>query len=539
MKIKKIISKIFCFCGVAAVCVSSAFSAFAFADNIYDDTRYNNTTPAQTVEDYLNGVGEGVIEMFNSGIKTVADFYRDSMDLLHVPDYARWDKFIEYFDNDGLDALVHAQRVKDLVDYANQSTSGLTTGQNVFCFIAKRKLITGSHNGELTYELDTLYFWRDFNHSDYVDFTGVTIGNFFLQPNTFYCTRQFSNGDFDAFYGDAKQFDFAISNETSNYVSTPFTLNFQLGHTYTVYNLDGTTSSLTFPDSNSTSHTWSKVSFKILDNNLNSISQDGFYRQMQYYPSAGQYISDGRLTNAQLMFNNASKSDGSMMRPNNYSGSAEGWGTWYLSSGSFLGNSNNSMNIAPRSFTVNNDPNNYDPRKPPASLNVDPLLLTDTQLTPENVSNYNDYGISYNSTTNQFELDIDALAAGIAGLISPDFKGNFDLVYDNQPGIGSSDWTNLDNNFNSDFDSSITDISNVIQSMLPSSPGWQSPDFPAVTTYDIVVRPVMPTITQPVPEYLPTCASNFFGIADSILGSELLPLFVALALFGLAVGILM
>lgn len=525
-------------CAVSVV--PSVVVSAAHAENIYDDTRYNNQTPAQTVEDYLNGVGEGVIEMFNSGIKTVADFYRDSMDLLHVPDYARWDKFIEYFDSDGLDALVHAQRVKDLVDYANQSTTGLTTGQNVYCFIAKRKLITGSHNGELTYELDTLYFWRDFNHTDYVDFTGVTIGNFFLQPNTFYCTRQFSNGDFDAFYGDAKQFDFGISNETSNYVSTPFTLNFQLGQTYTVYNLDGTTSSLTFPASNSTSHTWSKVSFKILDNNLNSISQDGFYRQMQYYPSAGQYISDGRLTNAQLMFNNASKSDGSMMRPNNYAGSAEGWGTWYLSSGSFLGNSNNSMGVAPRSFTVNNDPSNYDPRKPPASYNVDPLLLTDTQLTPQNVSNYNDYGISYNSTTNQFDLDIDALAAGIAGLISPDFNGNFGLVYDNQPPIGGSDWTDLTNNYNTDSDNTITDISNLIESLLPSTGGgWTPPDYPAVNTSAFIPAqyPTIPVTATFHPNYVKAVGNtlnNGWNLFDSLgLCAILVPVVIMLLVWRL------
>ena len=48
-----------------------------------------------------------------------------------------WDKFKSYL-CDYMYSNVAGQRVKDLVDYANQSTTGLTTGKGVYSFIAKR-----------------------------------------------------------------------------------------------------------------------------------------------------------------------------------------------------------------------------------------------------------------------------------------------------------------------------------------------------------------------------------------------------------------
>lgn len=520
---------------IAMIAVALAVSPVAFAENIYDDSRYNNSAPASTVEDFMNGVTEGITEKFNDTVKAVQDFYNGYVDWTEEQ-AKKWEYYADYnnFLPENLQAWVYAQRIKDLVDYANGSTTGLTTGQNVYSFIAKRKLITGSQNGELTYELDTLYVWIDYNHTVSQNFTGITIGNFFLQPNTFYCTRQFSNGDFDAFYGDTKQFGFYISNESSNYVNVPFYFTFNAGQTYTIYNMDGTTESLTFK-TESTAAQNSSLRFKILDNNLNAIAEDDFYRQMQYYPSAGQYISNGRLTNIQLICNNATKSDGSMMRPNNYAGSADGWDSWYLSSGAFIGNSNNSLTIVPRSFTTTNDPTNYDPRKPPAVLNPDPLLLTDTQLTPQNVNNYSDYGITYNSTNLDFELDVNALAAGIAGQLIPEFQGVFDLVYDSQPDIGGNDWTNLNNNYNLDYDNAINDISVIMKDLLPVEP-WQEPSFPALETNPLVdyTYPTLPTQTVPqnVIDDVGTVLDIGFDCIDVL---DIAGILIALAVFG-AVG---
>lgn len=505
MRFKKIIIALLSSAVVFPVSVSAAF-----AENVYDDTRYNNSSPAQTVEDYLNGVSNGVVEAFNTGIGIIADFYRQAWDPSSITDPAQINSVFQAFldmGSDGLTNLIYAQRLKDLVDYANGSTTGLTTGKSVLCFTAKRKLITGSQNGDLTYELDTMYYWRDFNHTLSHDFTGVTVGNFFMQPNTIYVTRQFSNGDFDCFYTDATQFDIYYTDSTSGIVNEPFTLRFREGATYYIYNSDGSVESLTFK-SGTTSNSHSMLRFQGLDNNLNAISIDNFYRQAQYYPDFGRFVHDGRLTNAQLFFNNAMKDDGSgsMMLPNNYAGSS-GWGTWYLSYGSFIGNSNQTLDFINRTFTTND--NNYDPRKPPGTYNIDPNLRTDTLLTTNNVNNYNDYGISYNSSTNQFELDIDALAAGIAGLISPDFNGNFGLVYDAQPGIGLGDWNNLDNNVNADFDTSITDISNTIESLLPSNNGWTPPSYPPVNTSAFIPAqyPTVPTGTIP-PSYGGAMAST-------------------------------
>ena len=197
-----------------------------------------------------------------------------------------------------------------------------------------------------------------------------------------------------------------------------------------------------------------------------------------------------------------------MMRPNNYAGSADGWDTWYLSSGSFLGNDQNSNSNIPRSFTVDNDPTNYDPRKPPANYNTDPLLYTNKELTINNYTDYADYGITYNSSSNQFELDLDALAAGIAGLITPDFAGVFDLVYDAQPDIGGNDWTNLNNNFNNDFDNTIIDITDLNNQLKPVEP-FTVPYYPPVNTSAFIPAqyPTVPTGTIP-PSYGGAMAST-------------------------------
>lgn len=516
--VKQLVSSVSVVAAAALVAVPAASAA-----DPYTDTRYNDFSPAESVIDYINGRIDDKMQDFNDSIQGYYNYVLngDLADDIGLDGLSSIQRFITRwksgdFNSSSFDAIVHAQRVKDLVDYANQSTTGLTTGQNVFAFTAKRKLLLGSQDGVQQYELDTMYFWRDYNHTTSVDFTGVTIGNFFIQPNTFYVTRQFSDGTFKAFYGDARQLNLNVSSQTGNYVSVPFTITFNAGQTVTCYDEEGTMSQLTFPAENSTSHTWSTLSFKILDNNLNAIDLDGFQRQAQYYPSFGQYISDGLLTNIQLLCNNASKSDGSMMRPNNYSGSAEGWGTWYLSSGSFLGNSNNSLTVAPRSFTTTNDPQNYDPRKPPANYNVDPLLLTDKQLTPENVSNYNDYGITYNNNTMQFELDVDALAGALAGMLQPDFQGKFDLVYDNQPPIGGSDWTDLTLNYNTDLDNKINDLDLIVKDLLPVEP-WQEPSFPALET-DPLVTYTYPTLpTETVPPSLINATSDFFGYGFSLL----------------------
>lgn len=533
--VKHLVSSVSIFFAVAL-----ASTSVAFASDPYTDTRYNNFSPSESVKDFVEGVSTGVTDLYNNFVQVWYGYIgREALETAGWSDeqLKDWQKAVDkmkigQMDSSGFDAIVHAQRVKDLVDYANQSTTGLTTGQNVFAFTAKRKLLLGSQNGEQQYELDTMYFWRDYNHMTSVDFTGVTVGNFFLQPNTFYVTRQFSDGSFKAFYGDARQLNFNVSTQTGNYVNTPFTITFNAGQTVTCYDEQGTMSSFTFPAENSTSHIWSTLSFKILDNNLNANDLDGFQRQAQYFPSFGQYINDGRLTNIQLLCNNASKSDGSMMRPNNYSGSADGWGTWYLSSGSFLGNSNNSLTVAPQSFTITNDPQNYDPRKPPANFNVDPLLLTDKQLTPENVNNYNDYGITYNNNTMEFELDIDALAGALAGMLQPDFQGKFDLVYDNQPPIGGSDWTDLTLNYNTDLDNKINDLDLIVKDLLPAEP-WQEPSFPALETNPLVdyTYPTLPTQTVPqnVIDDVGTVLDIGFDCIDVL---DIAGILIALAVFG-------
>lgn len=380
-----------------------------------------------------------------------------------------------------------------------------------------------------------MYYWRDFNHTESNDLTGVTIGNFYMRPNTIYVTRQFSNGDFKCFYADATQFDLRVTQANADFVNSRFVLGFQSGKTYYINNPDGTTEQFTFNENSSAA---ANSSLRFLDLNgstVNSTIEDDFARQAYYFPKFSEYITDGVLTNIQLMCNNASNSDGTMMRPNNYSGSADGWEKWFMSSGAFIDNGTNSLVGVTQTFSTNN--NNFDPRKPPAVYNFDNRMTTNNELTTENVSNYSDFGVSYNYVSNEFDLDINALAAGLAAQLTPQFDGIFDLVYDSQPDIGGSDWTQLSNNFNSDYDTTITDIGDIISELVPVPEGWQPPSFPAVntSTYIPVYVPNYSTyMAATVPDSVINDAADF--VADGVDFMDVmgvLPFIIPLAIFGL------
>lgn len=467
--------------------------------NLYDDTRYPTNSPATSVQDYVNGAVSGVTEKFNDIVNVISDYYKNFLDWTAYQEQY----FKDYVDGsnwypENLAVWVHTQRYKDLVDYANGSTTGntngLTTGQNVIAFIAKRNLPLSFTNPSDNYEVDTMYYWRDFNHTESNDLTGVTIGNFYMRPNTIYVTRQFSNGDFKCFYADATQFELIVTQADADFVNSRFALGFQAGKTYYINNPDGTTEEFTFNE-NSTAADSSRLRFLDLNGStVNSTIEDDFARQAYYFPKFSEYITDGVLTNIQLLCNNATKSDGSMMRPNNYSGSADGWEKWFMSSGAFIDNGTGTLGTVGQTFTINNY--NYDPRKPPAVYNYDNRVTTNNVLTTENVDNYADYGITYNTLKGEFELDVDALAAGLAANLVPQLQGNFDLVYNSQPDIGGSDWTQLPNNFNADFETNILQIDDLIGD-LPLPEGWQPPKYPPVNTKPFidVNYPTIPTYT--------------------------------------------
>lgn len=150
---------------------------------------------------------------------------------------------------------------------------------------------------------------------------------------------------------------------------------------------------------------------------------------------------------------------------------------WFLSC-AFI-NGNDSINDGFKG-TLSYSDENYTPRRAPSYIvdNDSPISAGST-LTVNNVNDFSDYGVSYNSDTNEFELDLDVLAGLIAGQIIPEFQGTVEAVFSAQPEIGSSYDTAL--NLNT-IDTSIDIVNSLVPSSGGSSGGWVPPEYPPVNT---------------------------------------------------------
>lgn len=523
---KKIISLLASFAVIpSAVC----FTAHADGGHHGDggDTRF---VPYAPFNDYLNDN--------NSVIDDLHDFYQayqifKSYAFDSVADYTtevlqKWDKFKRYLTSH-MYTNVTGQRVKDLVDYANQSTTGLTTGKPVTSFIARRSLTLSydkNNNPDLV-ETDTMFFWKDENHTIANDFTGVQIGDFYMLPNTAFFIREFSDNRTPImFYADVSNVELVYSDAVSGFDNYPFDIRFPAHTTFTCVDSDGNVDSLTTGSSK-------LISFIALKSgDINSIDGgDDIAWQAEYNTKFSQYAVNGILPNIFVFTNNVQKSDGTRLFPNSWKG-GNGSYTWYLSSGGFF-----PKNTSTTSLTFNTQTDtNFDPRKPPAIQNPDPRLNVNTLLTTANVDNYADFGVTYNNLTGKFDLDVNALAAGLAAQIAPQFDGVFDGTYSAQPDIGSNDWTtpSLTNNYISDYSDLVVDISNEVQEVLDSrSPAVLTrPLVPAVTTFshfDFLPSYTVSTFDSGLKTNANAVISHQNDVIDAL---GFLPIFGVLALLG-------
>ena len=150
MNFNRFFSLIFSFIILSSVSISSAFAdgieveiaagkyrnpfmtKSGSSGNIYDDTRYTDNAPFDYITDVFSQVGNGLFDTFIKCLQYQFDYLQNGGTL--IPDVGYivtpddWERF-KNMDSDAFYESVHAQRIKDLVDYANQSTTSLTTGQ--------------------------------------------------------------------------------------------------------------------------------------------------------------------------------------------------------------------------------------------------------------------------------------------------------------------------------------------------------------------------------------------------------------------------
>lgn len=408
------------------------------------------------------------------------DQYQDFMDLLNYeasqglfnPD------LVGSIPADALIKSAYTERAKELVEYANQSTGGAPTPlKNAYAFIAKRKVFYPNSNA---YEVDYLYYWQDNNRTK-PNLDGVSIGNFYIQPNTAVLCRYNSNGYSTVTYTTTDQLHLYYN---TSFNDSPFYFQFPRTGSFSCYNSEGTIESLSWDTSAGWFYDPSPVYF-VSSPSVNSITSNFLINA--YNANSSRYTAGfgDIMTNAQCFMSNS-------VNPSNHritldSTINSGLINWYMSSyGNFTG-----TNFVPFSTDTNINAQ----KAPVYNVYNSNTFNSGATLTTQNVNNYADYGITYNNDTHEFELDVNALAVGVAAELDAKFKPAFDGVYGAQPDIGAN-FTNNTNNYLDIVEDFAVDL---INKQYPPASGWIPPKYPSVNTsaYIPVTYPTIPTATYP------------------------------------------
>lgn len=440
-------------------------------DSIYRDTRYQ---PASPIKDIFTNIIDDLIG-------EATNFPGIQSDLLNPDLINRTPSADENIQTDINNRpiskfynRVNAYALYGLTAYANASTTP-PVNKNNFAFTARRRI----NYPDGRWEVDTLYYWySSFSDIFNPSFEGIQIGQFYMQPNSTFCVRNFSDGSYTSFYLNTQDIPVSYTSPPSSY-----RIDFNVGSSVTCYNADGSSSSLTFPSGYQVTDTYFMPNCRDRNNNIiNSIECNALVDLFNSDPTKyNKAIGNRWLTDAECLVGNIvydSSSNGSLaMAPvfgtTNFYNSYPVLNYWFLSSGGYTG-------LTPNTNIYNIDPTNIDPTKPPAVHNTDPIYIT--PITQENVTNYNDYGITYNDVTGKFDIDLAALGAAVGAQLTPEFDANFNGVYESQPDIGLTfDPDNLHNDYNQQFNDLVIDVQTVIDSLKPSPP-WVPPTYPAVNT---------------------------------------------------------
>lgn len=363
----------------------------------------------------------------------------------------------------GLPALPTYNAIKYLVDTANQNGSATLGSQ--YQFIAKRSFDYPFYNWS---EVDTLIVYVDSNQ-DAFNNDAIYYENVAIPANSFCLFRSIKTS------GGVRSTSYVFSSDQFDlarlaYGSFDFTINPRSEYSaLTAVTPDGTQQySLYSP------YGYNRGDFQVPvgNNNYNTV-QDSILTDL-WSDWGGSNPFESYMGSEYRILTPLECLTGLYFNPG-YSSPFMGqstFRTWYVTAG-FV---NSGYSVS--GYTT--DSNNVNPKGAPVYVvdNNSPLYQGST-LDQTTVNNYADYGVSYNSDTNNFELDVNLLAGAIAGQIIPEFQAIAEGVFSAQPELGLG----FDTPLTLDLPSLSTDLINsLVPSSGGSSGGWVPPEYPPVNT---------------------------------------------------------
>lgn len=383
------------------------------------------------------------------------------------------------------------------------------TIEDSFIVMGKRKVMYP--NGE--YELDTCYVY--INKNDTLA-TPQQFGSVTVAPNTIFMVRSCSwNGDTHGVSFPIQENNMYLwtYNLTSGFMQ--FELRSPANDTY-IYDIASGRETVGYRHGGN-EWTSGNPRMSFINNTVNTIVRNDL---VDYYTNNGQaaystYLPEYYFTDFEAFLGtgyNYDMSVGFMMSPM----------PWYITTAFFNTDDFDTNHIK---TYYNTDPDNIDPLKPPAyMIPSDNPLAVGNQITNNNISNYNDYGMTV--IDGELHLDPDILAGALGGLINPDFTGLLGGVFDAQPQIGLGFDTPLDLNF-PDL------VGNYLESITVYPPSTR-PNVPVVTTFsEWNYLPSYTTQTFPVgvQEGAQVLSDNLTGFTDAMGITSILLILALIGLF--------
>ena len=450
-------------CISAVVLVASVNPLYAFADNIVTDT--------------IRDLGEQIVEDTRYSLFSFADsvqnIWKGAAEM-----YAKEWTGGYFIDNPVKNSAVSSLLVNQyLADYANNSTGGSYTIKDSYTFIAKRRIIYPYDNMA---ETDYMFCFVDENVDNY---TVQQFGDNTISPNSILLVRQ---TNFDGVKVCSIPLEYNEITVTPGGANSLFELRFSVpdNNTFVTHTPEGT---VTYQFRHSTG--WNESGMTVINNQYNDIINTNLVSTYEdsstfyhYYIAEGEPLND-----LECFF-------GTGYAYEMGQGIMSGLQPWYISSG-YINTQYDSQLLIDR--TNNNINGTINPKYSPVYIvnNNSPLKAGNT-INEFNISNYNDYGITYDNVSNEFDLDIPVLAAALGAAITPTFEGIFDGTFDLQPEIGAD--FSLDPELEFNWPDLVDDFIDSITVQLPGG-GWVEPSYPAVNTsaYIPATYPVVPTATYP------------------------------------------